>query len=105
MNENEMMNNEVVVTEENEATENLVNDVTPETKEGLTVGEKIGVGALLVSAGYGAFTAGRQIVGFAKEKIKTWKENRKDKKAKTEAPAEEKKPEAPANTEVKEGEA
>lgn len=104
MNENEMMNNEVI-TEENEATENLVNDVTPETKEGLTVGEKIGVGALLVSAAYGAFTAGRQIVGFTKEKIKTFKENRAAKKAKAETPAEEKKPEAPANTEVKEGEA
>ena len=103
MNENEMMNNEVV-TEENEATENLVNDVTPETTGSLTVGEKIGVGAILVSAGYGAFTAGRQLVGLAKKKYKTWKENRAAKKANAETPAEGK-TDAPANTEVKEGEA
>ena len=104
MNENEMMNNEVV-TEEIEATNNLVNDVTPEeTKVGLTTGEKIGVGAILVTAGYGAFTAGRQIVGFAKEKYQNWKEKRAAKKAK-ETPAAEANTEAPANTEVNEGEA
>ena len=103
MGENEMMNNEVV-TEEIEATNDLVNDVTPETTGGLTVGEKFAIGGILVSAGYGAFTAGRQIVGIAKKKYKTWKENRAAKKAKTEAPAEGT-TEAPANTEVKEGEA